>query len=176
MKKKSPPKRYQTGGPVEPNIQTLGNIKFDSNKARKGKYGNLIVQDIVTGKDYGVYRKSDGAYEFLDTSNKVRPWESINPKNWGTPEYTQQKSFTDAFNLAKSQGNKEFYWKDKRFAVKDVDPSIANAIEVARNQVVEELANMGNTPYTPSIQDSITAAWQASKRYDYTASRKEMDT
>lgn len=65
MKKKSPPKRYQTGGPVTPNIQKLGNIEFDSNKARKGKYGNLIVTDIGSGKEYGVVRKKDGSYRWF---------------------------------------------------------------------------------------------------------------
>lgn len=62
MKKKLPTKRYQTGGPIKPNIQRLGNIEFDSNTARKGQYGNLIVTDIKTGKEFGVVRKKDGTY------------------------------------------------------------------------------------------------------------------
>jgi hypothetical protein len=45
------------------NLQTCGNITFDSNKARQGN-GNLIVQDINTGKDFGVNRNDDGSYRF----------------------------------------------------------------------------------------------------------------
>ena len=58
------PGRYGTGGPVTPNWQTVGHIKFDSNKARQGKHGNLIVTDVNSGRDYGVVRKSNGSYEF----------------------------------------------------------------------------------------------------------------
>jgi molecular chaperone GrpE (heat shock protein) len=47
-----------------PRMQSLGNIKFDSNQARKGSDGNLIVQDVNSGKDYGVVRKSDGTYDW----------------------------------------------------------------------------------------------------------------
>lgn len=59
-------KKYQQGG----NIQTLGNITFDSNKAVQGNYGNLIVTDINTKKDYGVIRKEDGSYDFYRPHNQ----------------------------------------------------------------------------------------------------------
>lgn len=160
MKKKTKT-GYQSGGPIKPNIQTLGNIKFDSNKARKGKFGNLIVQDINSGKEFGVYRKPNGSYEFLNTKDTVKPWENWNPKNWNVPEYTQQSEFTDAFNLAKSQGNKEFVWHGNRYAVKDVDPSIRNAVEVSRQQVIDELKSMGNTKYVTNPKDTSDALLEA---------------
>ena len=48
-----------------PNLQTVGNIKFDSNKIRKSPNGTLIATDINTGKDYGVVRDSKtGKYNF----------------------------------------------------------------------------------------------------------------
>lgn len=46
------------------NLQTLGNIQFDSNKSRKGPNGQMIVQDIKTKKDFGVTRNEDGSYKF----------------------------------------------------------------------------------------------------------------
>lgn len=59
-------KKYNNGGPIEPNIQTLGNIKFDSNTSRRGNDGEMIVKDINTGKDYGVIRKPDGSYTWYN--------------------------------------------------------------------------------------------------------------
>lgn len=56
--------------PDKQNIQELEHIKFDSNKAKKGSYGNLIVKDIDSNKDYGVVRKTDGSYEFWNESNR----------------------------------------------------------------------------------------------------------
>lgn len=55
---------YKDGGPVEPNYQTLGNIKFDSNTSRPGSDGQQIVKDINTGKDFGVIRNNDGSYRW----------------------------------------------------------------------------------------------------------------
>jgi hypothetical protein len=58
--------------PTKPaNMQTLGNIKFDSNLARKGSYGNLIVQDVNSGKDYGVVRKKDGSYDWYKEGMQI---------------------------------------------------------------------------------------------------------
>ena len=48
------------------NFIKLGEIEFNSNKAKKSKKneGVLIVTDIKTKKDFGVIRKDDGTYEF----------------------------------------------------------------------------------------------------------------
>lgn len=80
MKTKTKKRRYQTGGPVEPNYQTLGDIKFDSNKIRKVN-GILVAKDVNSGKDYGVLRQNDGTYDFYrgvsqelyDTGQKLLP-------------------------------------------------------------------------------------------------------
>lgn len=58
---------YQNGGPIKPNYQILGNIKFDSNKGRQNPDGSFIVKDEITGKDFGVLRNEDGSYKFLRT-------------------------------------------------------------------------------------------------------------
>lgn len=55
--------KKQTGGTVKPNIQKLGDIEFDSNTARQFD-GYLIVKDNKTGKDFGVYRNSNGSYSW----------------------------------------------------------------------------------------------------------------
>ncbi len=53
------------------NIQKLGNIEFDSNAIRKGENGELIAQDIKTGKDYGVTRdEKTGKYGFVRNKTK----------------------------------------------------------------------------------------------------------
>jgi RHS repeat-associated protein len=53
-----------------PNIQTLGNIQFDSNLARNCG-DHLIVRDINSGNDFGVVRKENGCYEFYGENTKV---------------------------------------------------------------------------------------------------------
>jgi RHS repeat-associated protein len=58
---------FRTNG----NIQKLGNIEFDSNAIRKGENGELIAQDIKTGKDYGVTRdEKTGKYDFVRNKTK----------------------------------------------------------------------------------------------------------
>ncbi len=52
-------------------VQKVGNVSFDSNMARpvKDESGNtqyLIIQDLDTGKAYGVTRDEAGAYHFYD--------------------------------------------------------------------------------------------------------------
>lgn len=50
---------------IKQNLQKVGNVTFDSNKARQSDNGNLIVTDIKTGKDYGVTRNEEnGSYNF----------------------------------------------------------------------------------------------------------------
>jgi hypothetical protein len=63
-------KRFDGSGGEE-NIQKLGDIEFDSNKAKKTKIdGVLAVKDIKSGKQYGVVRKEDGSYEFYKGANE----------------------------------------------------------------------------------------------------------
>lgn len=85
-------KKYQIGGPIDGyvgpvkpnpldpitfdksnfppnttlNIQTLGHIKFNSNEARStgSADSRFVVKDILSGKDYGVIRGTDGKYQF----------------------------------------------------------------------------------------------------------------
>jgi len=56
--------RPNTGRSFAPNTQALGNIRFDSNTARQGPNGQMIVTDMRTGKDFGVVRQQDGSYDW----------------------------------------------------------------------------------------------------------------
>jgi RHS repeat-associated protein len=60
---------------VGSNIQKVGAVTFDSNGARpvkddNGKTKYLIIQDINTGKAYGVTRDSKGLYHFYPSSKE----------------------------------------------------------------------------------------------------------
>ncbi|MFN6378639.1 MAG: RHS repeat-associated core domain-containing protein [Flavobacteriales bacterium] len=62
---------------VDANIQKLGGVEFDSNLAKPvkdstGKTKYLIVQDLNTGKDYGVTRNDNGSYSFYDDKNEEK--------------------------------------------------------------------------------------------------------
>lgn len=72
---------YQTGGPIEPKYQTLGNIKFDSNKA-KNQNGVLSVTDVNTGKDFGVVRNPDGSYRWFNPAKEKIPSQVEYSKNF----------------------------------------------------------------------------------------------
>lgn len=45
----------------------------------------------------------------------------LNPKNWGAKDYVAD-NFSQAFNQAEADGEKEFLWRGNRYAVKRVDP------------------------------------------------------
>jgi hypothetical protein len=49
----------------------------------------------------------------------------LNPKNWGVKDYVTD-TFTQAFNQAEADGEKEFLWRGKRYVVKRVDPKKFN--------------------------------------------------
>lgn len=160
-------KSYQNGGPITPNYQTLGNIKFDSNKARTGEYGQLIVKDENSGKDFGVVRGKDGSYDYWHADGKTAYLNSFNPKNWGVSDHTQSPEFTQAFNLAKANKESEFMWKGNRYNTKDIPDSVKNAIEVARNQVIEDIdAKRKAFTYKPTTGDTLKAVF-ANKDYSY---------
>lgn len=75
-------KKYQQGGPITPNYQTLGNIRFDSNISRPGPDGQMVVKDINTGKDFGIIRNDDGSYRYYSPRKKLQDnveFHEINP-------------------------------------------------------------------------------------------------
>ena len=52
---------------------------------------------------------------------------TLNPKNWGIPDYSDKGDFDAAFSAARKAGEKEFIWNNKRFTTnKDTDPIIKN--------------------------------------------------
>lgn len=101
---------YQTGG----SVQSLGDIKFDSDKARQ-KDNYLIVKDIKSKKDFGVQRNPDGTYRFYN-KNKPFEYEQDYITEWfNSPEtkkryetsggiggYSDELDLEDAMNTAKN--------------------------------------------------------------------------
>lgn len=91
---------FQKGGPIEPNIQTVGNIKFDSNKSRRAEEGHMIVNDMTSKKDYGVVRNTDGSYRFYDQSKDKPMSEEQNIKKYYS-DFISSKQY-DKINGEKS--------------------------------------------------------------------------
>jgi hypothetical protein len=78
--------RYVDGGPIkgkkkapaiQPNIQTLDNIQFDSNTGFE-RDGYRVVTDITTKQPYSVIRNDDGSYKWHDGSSLI-PKATLKP-------------------------------------------------------------------------------------------------
>lgn len=48
----------------------------------------------------------------------IRAKRYLNPFNWGIDDYSDSKTFGDAFTKARSKGNDEFYYNNKKFTTK----------------------------------------------------------
>lgn len=83
-------KKYQSGGSVKPNYQTLGKIIFDSNEAKDTGKGYLIVKDKKTGKDFGVQRNANGTYRYYNEKNPYKP-ERDYIENWFSSPVTKSR-------------------------------------------------------------------------------------
>ena len=53
---------------------------------------------------------------WLPSRDKVKA--TLNPKNWGVPDYSDKGDFNTAFAAARKAGEKEFMWNNKRFNTK----------------------------------------------------------
>lgn len=74
---------------------------------------------------------------------------TLNPKNWGVPDYSDKGDFGSAYSASKKAGEKEFMWNNKRFNTDyDGTPSqqlketgITNTQLQNRNFIQERLSN-----------------------------------
>lgn len=110
------PNAFADGGPINPNIQKVGNITFDSNKSRPSKdKSHMIVTDINTGKDYGVNRKEDGTYAFYENfENDVKQVKDYYKKHLPADSYRER--VLEPNDISKNAGPwaKEFNDKFRR--------------------------------------------------------------
>jgi len=58
-------------------------------------------------------KKAQKSSSLLPGLDKVKA--TLNPKNWGVPDYTDKGSRGAAFAAARKAGEKEFMWNGKRF-------------------------------------------------------------
>ena len=80
---------------------------------------NNYIQTLPKDSDYA----EDGSLfsDWDKIKNKVKA--TLNPKNWGVPDYSDKGDFSTAYSAAKKAGEKEFMWNNKRFNTKsDMSP------------------------------------------------------
>ena len=74
-----------------------------------------LVETLPVMEDYA----QDGS--LLPDWDKIKA--TLNPKNWGVPDYTEYGTRGQAYAAAKKAGEKEFMWNNKRFNTKsDMSP------------------------------------------------------
>lgn len=96
-------------------------------KAKKAK-NRKEIYEFNTEKEASDFAKDNNYAEggsLLPDWNKVKV--TLNPKNWGVPDYSDKGNFNTAFATARKAGEKEFMWNNTRFSTnKDTDPLIKN--------------------------------------------------
>ena len=72
---------------------------------------NAYIQTLPKEADYA----PDGSLfpDWDKVKNKIKA--TLNPKNWGVPDYTYKGDFSTAYAAAKKAGEKEFMWNNMRF-------------------------------------------------------------
>mgnify|MGYP003756043747 CR=1 FL=1 len=83
-------------------------------KLKEGCHGCIdkLVETLPVMEDYA----DDGSLfpDWNKVKNKVKA--TLNPKNWGVPDYSDKGDFSTAYAAARKAGEKEFMWNDKRFS------------------------------------------------------------
>ncbi len=80
---------------------------------------NAYIQTLPKDSDYA----EDGSLlpDWDKIKNKIKA--TLNPKNWGVPDYSDKGDFNTAYAAARKAGEKEFMWNNKRFNTKsDMSP------------------------------------------------------
>lgn len=81
----------------------------------------------------------------------------LNPKNWGVKDYTND-TFTQAFNQAEAEGQKEFLWRGNRYAVKKADKKDFNEqLEWFKNYIGNYKPEDVQLNYSDSMNAHINA-------------------
>jgi len=73
---------------------------------------NAYIQTLPKDSDYA----EDGSLlpDWDKIKNKIKA--TLNPKNWGVPDYSDKGDFNTAFAAARKAGEKEFMWNNTRFS------------------------------------------------------------
>lgn len=67
-----------------------------------------LVETLPVMEDYA----QDGS--LLPDWDKIKA--TLNPKNWGVPDYSDKGDFDSAYSSARKAGEKEFMWNNKRYS------------------------------------------------------------
>ena len=79
---------------------------------------NAYIQTLPKDSDYA----EDGSLlpDWDKIKNKIKA--TLNPKNWGVPDYSDKGDFNTAYAAARKAGEKEFMWNNTRYNTrKDTD-------------------------------------------------------
>lgn len=83
----------------------------------KDKYSPTLVKRANFAYNAKAQKHQSGQKIFGIPKGQLGLITKLNPKNWGVKEYST-KTFSEAFNQAEQEGEKEFLWRGKRYAVK----------------------------------------------------------
>ena len=107
---------------------------------------------------------------------KVNWYESINPRNWGLRDYSAVDDYSTAYNRAKSSGQDEFYWKDKRYNTKyagSINEEIATYGVNGQNVNPDDYITVYKYPYLDEVYSpSHIAADQSGQILNYIGNEK----
>ncbi len=130
-------------------------IKYNSKK-RKLTYGMNFTSSI------------EGIFDEIKTS--------VNPYNWGVPDYSSKGSFSNAYSVARSNGEKEFLWKNKRYSTnyngtpsQQLKETGITDSQLGVNSFIRDRIYKNITPYTgmtPTYVQAISGAISKDKNRD----------
>ena len=130
-------------------IIPVNKAKWVKQKLSEGCHGCIdkLVETLPVMKDYA----QDGS--LLPDWDKV--WDKVkatlNPKNWGVPDYTDKGTRGQAFAAARKAGEKEFMWNNKRFHTRQ-DTDVLN-VEIPKNPE-RNPSNWTSETYSSYIQSN----------------------
>jgi len=116
---KGEPKHSQGG--VDITISDKGVTMRRGGKDIKAKHG-LLIPTIMAGDGLLMDNKHNSNNptakndNITNTSTWNRVKSELNPKNWNVTDYTDSGDFNTAFSSARTNGEKEFMWNNKRYS------------------------------------------------------------
>ena len=159
-----PPTQKSTKHPLDPNPDGSLPSYF------KGSAENPILFDEVTvvaeapQYDNDPERIAKIKRQIKQGWSKVKA--TLNPKNWGVPDYTDKGSRDAAYAAARRAGEKEFMWNNKRFStsIKNENPYKTGNY---KSKIIPTtyLANKTNTPQENIVRDKTEYNLHEGKLY-----------
>ena len=135
---------------------------------------NNYIQTLPKDNDYA----EDGS--LLPDWDKVKA--TLNPKNWGVPDYSDKGNRHQAYAAARKAGEKEFMWNNQRFNTKYDGTSEQQLKETGitdeqlqnRNFIQERLSNnLAPVGYEQIVNRLIEAVIKNNKDFSNTSNRRE---